>query len=250
MKTRSLSKRVEREVFPNDSGAREIDISRKGILPPSEGLRSGTRALIDEFRNRLGFAIPDDFDFMLRLGEGRVSGFLIYQDGPMAECVLEYNFAKPNVVEALRKLPWDEYREQALDGTNLHDEVLKVADRLPILIPSVAEIRSAHAATVAEFEGESKQVTEHYSFLAFCEETGGTGYVQGVSDDRKDFVVTIGDYLTHDFHLLAIVENQKAASPDKVESIRQEALADLPPISKSKAEGRFQVALTQMGAIQ
>ena len=71
---------------------------------------------------RLGRAIPDDFDYFITFAESQITGTLEYQDGMMSG----FGMGLPvqpdrNFIENLRNCDWDDLRNQAMSMTQSMD---------------------------------------------------------------------------------------------------------------------------------
>ena len=245
---KDLAKWIAAEILPDSEGSRCLTIDREWVLDPSRELRLRTADEISTLHDRLCRAIPDDFDFTLEFEDGEVFATLEYGDGPHAGFGSGFPVALDrNLIKRLRGYNWDDLRAEVISGTQLHENLADVAENFASSLEDTAEIQKMHTAGIAEFCKQMEVAKPHFAMLTVSEdEEESLEYEVTGFDDQEQLLVELGNLLTHGHTLVAIWRDGASLPPDAVDELRQDALEGLGPISRAKAEGRFQDALQAM----
>ena len=115
---KDLAQWIAADLARNGSEITCFEIDRKWSLDPHLGLSPRTAEALVTLHERLGRAIPDDFDYFITFEESEISSTVEYQDGMMAG----FGMGLPvrpdrNFIENLRDHDWDDVRNQAMTTT-------------------------------------------------------------------------------------------------------------------------------------
>lgn len=248
MTVKQIARWVGAEIVPDEEGSTSLCMDREWTLDTSRGLHQRTADELATLHDRLSRAIPDDFDFSLEFDDGEVFGTLEYADGPHAG----YGSGFPvtmdrNFIKGLREYNWDELRVEVIAGTQLHENLADAAEDLPSTLEDITEIQKIHSKGIAAFCKQMEVVRPHFALLTVSEdEDESPEYEVTGFDGLEKLLGELGDLLTLGHTLVAIWREGASLPPAAVEELRQDALEGLGPISRAKAEGRFQDALQAM----
>jgi len=255
---RSLSKRVAREVTPDETGDRVLLITREEPPERSRGLRRSTYEELCSLHSGLCGAIPDDFDFAFYLGEDGFGAHLTYDDGPMAGAGVPFPVGLDDRMMAnLKHLGWDDLRGEMLPMTNMHDDIADAAYDMPKNIPCTQTAQSVHLDRLRQFADKTKENAPAFAVLACKEyeeddesdeedEDFEIEFCESFFRDKSTLLGEMGDLMTFRFTIIAVVSDGVLLALPDIEAIKQEALKGLGPISRAKAEGRFGAVLGMM----
>lgn len=245
---KDLAKWIAAEIRPDDEGSRCLTIDREWVLDPSRELRQRTADELATLHDRLCRAIPDDFDFSLDFEDAKVSSTLEYVDGPHAGFHMEFPVTLDrNLIKVLREHDWDDLRAEVIAGTQLHENLADAAENYPSMLEDTAEVQKMHSEGIAAFCKQMEAVKPNFAMLtASDDEEESLEYEVTGFDDQEELLGELGDLLTFGHTLVAIWRDGASLPPATVDELRQEALDGLGPISRAKAEGRFQDAFQAM----
>ena len=102
------------------------------------------RADVVGFVLKLNQAMPDDFGYIINLGDDDPWLMLMYSDGPQAEgnCPVEWDL-KRSVFEQLPEIDWNEYRKRVIGVAHFFDDVRQVSKQLEPKLAPTEEMRKA-----------------------------------------------------------------------------------------------------------
>lgn len=256
---KQLARWIAAELLPDEDGNTCLRLDREWTLDPSRGLRQKTVEELATLHDRLSRAIPDDFDFSLEFEDGEVFATLEYSDGPHAG--FGGGFPVPvdrNMLGALREYDWDALRAQLIQGTQFHDNAADLAENYPSKLESTTIIQARHTATIEQFRNDPKLADSPYALLFGNEwedeeedeiearESSPVEYEVETYTDREKLLGQMANLLTFGYTMVAILRDGKLLTPEESDELRQEALEGLGPISRAKAEGRFEAAVAAM----
>lgn len=238
---KQLARWIANEVAPDETGDSSLTINRAWTLDTSAGLRQKTADELITLHDRLCRAIPDDFDFSMEFANGQVFETLAFCDGPLAG--FGGGFPVPldrNLLNSLRDFDWEAFRAQAINGSQLPDNIADLADEYPATWIPTIEFHNAY----------SQQITNYLVFLR--EENQPSGVLAGDVENRTLMNCTVENLeqrngwislqMGQGNLIIAVVENYRLLSPDETDVLRRSELEKLPRIARAKAEGRFQAA--------
>lgn len=245
---KDLARWIAAEIQPDEQGVRCLTIDREWVLDPSIGLRRRTVDELETLHDRICRAIPDDFDFFLKFEDGDVIDTLEYADGPHAGYGSGFPVALDrNLIKGLREYNWDDFRVEVFAGTQFQDNLADAAGDFPSKLEDTAEIQKMHSEGIAAFCKQMETVKPRFALLtAHEDEEESLEYEVTGFDDQEQLLGELGDLLTFGHTLVAIWRDGASLPPAAVDELRQDALEGLGPISRAKAEGRFQDAFEAM----
>ena len=252
MKTKQLAKRIAAEYVPGAGDKDCLVIDRAWLPEATNGLRRTTIEVLTEVHGALCRAIPNDFDFRLVFDGHFVSVQPLFADGKndgagfeAVEITLD-----SSGYSRLRAVDWNTVRAEAISGTQLHDQITDIADDLPGGIPPTSELRKIHSERFLEFERVLNESKIYFAILACSTDEDGLagfeGYEVVVRKDKPSLMYDLPNLLACEYQVIAIAIEGKLLDPVETDSYLDEALNCLGPISRAKAEGRFQGALELM----
>jgi hypothetical protein len=198
--------------------------------------------------DRLCRAIPDDFDFFLNFEDGEVFSTLEFRDGPHAGFGMDFPVSLDrHFLNALREFDWNELRSMMIPGTQLHENLTDLAAEYPVTLEKTAVIQSRHILGIERFCNDMANRNPLFAVLSADEEADEIEYDVTGFNDRFNLIGEMGDMLACNRAIITIWAEGASLTSDAVDLLRQEAIEGLGPISRAKAEGRFQAAFEAMG---
>jgi hypothetical protein len=198
--------------------------------------------LADRFRElmqELRATIPDDFSFWVGFEFDGVTITIEYEDGNTGSFGDPQHFrSHKSMVRALRSVDWDRMRTDALSNGDIFEELVSEADDRPVNIPSSEEAAKRWASELAPYVTGVRALQPIPAFSLICGRAD-VGIAVEHFNDRDAVVFTIADRMTTRCDILAMLERGMSWSFPEIESAKLEAVEQLGPISRAKAEGRF-----------
>lgn len=233
-----LSRKLLRSPLVEDGEVFIHSTSYKDELARLEGaLAEKTRVLVDEIRA----LVPTDFSFGLVFTLRGVDVNIDFEDGNTGSMAESFSFtSRKSLRRTLQRLKWDELRKEGIEGGDIFDELLSMADDRPPAIPSSQEAANAHTADLSEAFKEIRNQSPLRAFaLVVTRDCDGTTIEY--FESRDETVFAIADRMTVGCDILAVLERGVAWSFPEIETAKLEAVEQLGPISRAKAERRFLV---------
>jgi hypothetical protein len=201
----------------------------------------------DEIQQIVDFiseCVPDDFDFVLSLGDSEPRLMLVYEDGLTSGASDSFSFStSEELYFALPHVDWDSKRGELLKRQQIYDEMLEIADQRPVQIPSVKFLRKSFKEQVKQFHKEARREAAECKTLIMLPPSR--------DDDGKrlDFkmpsmetlVHCLGDAMTYGGLIVSLCIKGRPLPSREVEEYKRKALRELPPISRAIAEGRWPI---------
>ncbi|SDR81984.1 hypothetical protein [Opitutus sp. GAS368] len=219
----------ERSVFLHSGDYRE----NIALLPSP--LRETTLMLVDEIRR----LVPTDFSFGLAFDFTGLRLSLEFEDGNTGAFGPSAFFTSfKSLRRHLKKQQWDELRRNGINEGGIFDELLSEAQDRPVNIPSSEEAAKkwANALNEAIAIVRSTQLLPDFALIIARDDAGlNTEPLKS----REEVVFTIADRMATSCDILAVLERGVVWSFPEIEQAKLEAIEQLGPISRAKAEGRF-----------
>lgn len=221
----------DRSVFLHSHDYRE-DIAK---LPSP--LRETTLELLEEIRAQ----IPTDFVFSFSFDFHGVRLSLEFEDGNTSSTGPSAFFTSfKSLRRYVKKLQWDSIRESAINEGAVFEQMLSEAEDRPVNIPSSEGAAKKYAEPLSSALAEVRATIPLPEFaLILARDDLGLGVE--VFKTRSEVVFIIADRMTTQNDILAVVERGVTWSFPEIEQAKLEAIEQLGPISRAKAEGRFAV---------
>ena len=248
MNANQLAKRIHDKIEPDTDGETRLEIDRDWKLDMSLGLLSKTADELATLHGRLCRAIPDDLDFSMLFLDGRADLALEFVDGPNAGSGMMCPFPLDrNLLDSLRNFDWNEYRVRAINGSQFHDNVIDAAEHLPSRLESTATNHRVYGVGIEKcLQHAAKQKLDLVVLSADTEECT---FRSTKIEHAEDLLRHLGDEMINGRVIIAVVSHGELLDPEATDRLKQDALDRLGPISRAKAEGRFEAALEAMKPI-
>jgi len=235
-----LSKRIAREVEPDEIGEKVIILSREDSPKSYPSLRASTVVEVKAFYDRLCLEMPNDVNFHITLGEGGISGQLLYEDGRMDHA--GYGFPFPfdeHFFTNLAKIDWDSLRGESITMTNTFDQMIDAAEEFPANIPSTHDAQRRHLGDYNQFLQKAKRGDWKFAFLAFRDSHGVDELESGKFDERSGLVYEVADLMTCNYDIVGLIVDGVPLTASEAEYLKLQAVKGLGPISRALAENRM-----------
>jgi hypothetical protein len=185
--------------------------------------------------------IPSDFSFLLVFTYSGVEISTTFEDGNTgADAGTAFFASFKSLRRSLRRTDWDEMRRAGIEGGNIFDELLSEAADRPANIPSSKEAAELHSAELTKALADIRSRIPLPAF-ALVVTRDDVGFGIETFSTRDEVVSIIADRMTTQCDILAVLERGVCWSWDEIESAKAEAVEQLGPISRAKAERRFLV---------
>jgi hypothetical protein len=201
-----------------------------------EPLRTAVETFIEEIRA----AIPSDFNFSLSFDREGVGITLEFDDGNTGVFGVDryYAISRKSLRRRLREAPWDDIRAQCIQQEGVFDDLLSAADDRPPNIPSSEEAAARYGRKLSDQVARVRELLPLPNFTLIIARDDLGIDVQHI-DDRAELIGVVADRMTTQNDILAVLERGVAWPFVEIEKAKQEAVEKLLPISRAKAERRF-----------
>lgn len=209
--------------------------------PLAPSLRDQVCGLMLDIRG----AIPSDFSFSVAFEFNGVRVSVDFEDGNSGGfggmSGGGFFTSRKSMLKKLRTTDWDKVRASALEQGAVFENMVHDADDRPANIPSseeaakkwASEIRSAIAGV------RNMQPVPRFTLIAVQDGEDGVGFELSHFETRGRLVYTIADCMTCYYDVLAVLEDGVEWSYGEIEAAKAEAVEELGPISRAKAERRL-----------
>ncbi len=217
------------------------------VYLPREGYRKITASLPVALQEQANLfvegvmaIIPNDFSFWFFFDSKGVNLDVEFADGNTSASAFHgYFTSRKSMSQKLRALNWDELRAELIERGGIMDEMVSKAQDRPVNIHSSKAAAQRYAAELVEVFDTFKNASKTVPFaMAFVGRDGGVIDVQDYPS-RDAVVYDMAEVMTVGCQILAVFENNIAWSFEDIETAKLEAVEQLGPISRAKAEGRF-----------
>jgi hypothetical protein len=197
------------------------------------------RGEVEELMTQIRSIIPTDFSFNVSFELEGARLWTVFQDGNTEADAFEGFFkTRKSIFRRLRDIPWDELRADLINRGGIFEELVRDADDRPVNIPSS---QKAAGIYITELSSEVSKIQHSRPRppFALIIARDDLGVSSELLPSREAVVFTIADRMTTLNDILAVLENGVPWSFQEIESAKLEAVEQLGPISRAKAEGRF-----------
>jgi len=223
-------------------------LGRRDAPEELEKLPPKPREEVEDLRSRFNQVLPDDFDYVLCLGDKAPALMLDYYNGSMTGGGRGHDWQEAvSIFDQLRELNWDEERKWAIQGTETFDAIAAVAKELPVMLPLTRALQKRFSDPVKAYIKEKRRnVSRVYVLLWDGEES----LLDEDFGDVRAFERELPDIMTHMLHVLTVVAEGKPMPAEKIDRLKKAALKQLEdmPISHAKASGKFAFIMSQAHA--
>jgi hypothetical protein len=202
-------------------------------------LREEVAGFVQDLRAR----IPTDFTFLVGFEFAGVRLTIEYADGNVTSTAGGGFFtSRKSMLRQLRRIDWGNRRTEILKQTSLFDDLVDEASDRPVCIPSSEVAAIKWAAWLTEVIGLVQKMQPLPAFsLIVARDDAGLGPEH--FETRGEVVFTIADRMTTHCDIVGVLEGGIPWSFSEIEAAKLEAVEQLGPISRAKAEGRFRLHL-------
>lgn len=206
------------------------------------------RKEINDLRKALNGVIPDDFGYLLCLGDAEPALTLRYENGNMTGAGGGDHWKETvSIFEQLKDLDWDNKRKWAIETTETFDVITAIAKELPVMIRPTKALRKDFSGSVKAYIKEKRSdALRVYALLWDGEES----LLDKDFDDMKAFERELPDIMTFMLQVLTVVAEGRPMPAERIDALKRAALKKLEdmPISHAKASGKFAFIMSQVQA--
>ena len=242
-----LNKRLRRDPksqLPSDG----LMLDREDTPKELELIPAELRNEIDDLRKRLNEVVPDDFGYLLCLGDAEPALTLQYENGNMTGAGGGDHWKEAvSIFEQLKDLDWDNKRKWALEATETFDVITAIAKELPVMIRPTKALQKDFSGSVKAYIKEKRRNASRVYALLW---DGAERLFDNDFGDMKAFERELPDIMTCMLHVLTVVAEGKPMPAEKIDRLKKAALKQLEdmPISHAKASGKFAFIMSQAQA--
>jgi hypothetical protein len=227
------------DAVPKDFGC--IMVTRRDDAAKElAALPAKIRADLVKFLKKLNQAMPDDFGYLINLGDTDPCLMLMYSDGPQSEgnCPVEWDL-KRSIFDQLPEIDWGEHRKRVIGMGHFFDDVRQVSKQLEPKLPPTAKIQKQFRAEIKAFEtAKRKKPAKIYALLW----RGDEGVTEEALDSMKSLEGMLCDSMATSYVTLAVIMDGKPLAAKKIDEVKANVLKSMKeemPISYAKAVGLF-----------
>ncbi len=203
----------------------------------SDSLRDEVNSLVEKLRS----LIPTDFAFDLFFEMEGVTLSLSFEDGNTVSTAGRNFFtSQKSLMRSIRHAPWDEMRSDLINKGGIFDEMVSAAADRPVSIPSSEASAKRYGILLVAEIGKNRRLNPRSPFTLIIGRDD-LGICSEQFSSREDLVTVIADRMTTQNDILAVLEVCTPWTFEEVEAAKLEAVEQLGPISRAKAERRFNV---------
>lgn len=216
-------------------------VSRDGNGDKSvEKLPPKVKADLDAICARLNVAVPNDFNYVLCLGDYNPNIILEFLDGAMART----NCAEPfnpglSLFDQLEKVDWGKHRTFGMAGAQFFDGIRGLSDEIEPNLPHTSEIQKKYGVELEAFAKTKRQGKFKIYLLKWRDDEGVT---ENSCASMKDLRGDLCDLMTCGYDIIGVIVDNKLLLPRKVDKLKRDVLKGMKetmPISYAKACGCF-----------
>jgi hypothetical protein len=196
------------------------------------------RADVVKFLKKLNQAVPDDFGYVINLGDYDPCFMLMYSDGPQTEgnCPVEWDL-KRSIFAQLPEINWDLHRKQVIGMGRFFDDVRQVAKHLEPKLPPTAEIQKQFQVEIKAFEtAKSDKPAKIYVLLW----RGDEGVTEEGMDSMNALEGLLCDTMATGYVTVAVIVGGVPLSAHKIDQLKEKVLLEMReqmPLSYARAVG-------------
>jgi len=194
------------------------------------------RADLVKFLQKLNQALPDDFGYLINLGDDDPGLMLMYSDGPQAEgnCPVDWD-VKRSIFDQLPKIDWDMYRKRVIGLGHYFDDLRSLSKDIPPEIVLTEDIQSEERDAVEAFVKAKRKKPKKIHMLTY---RGFEGFEEVGFDSMKAFRYDLLNAMTTGYDIVAVLVDGKLMPATKLDRYKMETLKELKetmPISYARA---------------
>lgn len=230
------------DAVPKDFGC--IMVTRRDDAAKElAALPAKIRADLVKFLKKLNQAMPNDFGYLINLGDDDPSLMLMYSDGPQAEgnCPVEWD-VKRSIFDQLPKIDWDMHRKRVMGMGHYFDDLRGVSKDIPPAIVPTDDIQKEERDAVEAFVKSKRKKPQKIHMLTY---RGFEGYEEVGFDSMKAFRYDLLNAMTTGYEIIAVLVDGKLLPAKKLDgyqlSTKQEiqrttALTGKPHIQRTQIQ--------------
>jgi hypothetical protein len=209
-------------------------------------LPAGISAELDELRQKLDIAIPNDFAYQIILGDDKPDLALEYNDGAQtaANCPVEWDEER-SIFDQLKEIDWESERKEVLARCQTFEVMKDAAKDRPSTLPSTKQLQRVFRGDMKAFVKKNrKDAAQVYALMYRKDEIGSdpeSGLREESFENMKAFCWALPDLMTVQYWVITVVTGGKPLPVAKIEGLKKQALKELEdmPISHLKALGKM-----------
>ena len=221
-------------------GGNCLFVSRDGLGDALDNLPPAVKADLDALYAKLNAVIPNDFNFVLCLGDYNPGIILEFCDGGMARsnCAESFN-PDLSLFEQLENVDWAKHRTFALAGSQIFDGMRGLSGEIEPELPPTAEIQKKYGVELEAFAKTKRPGQARIQLLKWREDEGVT---ENSCASMRDLRGDLCDLMTCGYDIIGVIVDRKLLPPRKVDKLKREVLKEMKetmPISYARAMRLF-----------
>ena len=217
-----------------------------GVYVPCDDTRNITSKLpsalgceVENLVGELRSVIPNDFVFWLFFEIAGLSLTVEFEDGNTGSSAADGTFtSRKSMLRKMRAINWDEKRSELIAQGSIFEKLVSEADDRPANIPSSEAAAQRYGIKFTAEVGKNRRLNPRSPFtVIFAREDMDITSEQFTTLD--EVVHSVADLMTTQHDILAIMEQCMPLPYEEVEKLKNDAVEQLGPISRAKAERRF-----------
>jgi hypothetical protein len=203
-------------------------------------LPGGIKTDLDALCGRLNELVPNDFNYVLCLGDYNSGIMLEFCDGAMtfARCAESFDPGR-SIYEQLEKVDWQKHRKIGMTGGQFFDGVREMSKEIEPVLPPTAEIQKGFRDEIEAFEKtKHKKPSKIYALLWRDDE----GVTEEALDSIKSLEGMLCDSMATGYVTLDVIVDGKPLAAKKIDEVKEKVLKEMKeqmPISYARAMGMF-----------
>lgn len=213
--------------------SRNDDPSEWAVLP--ETLREHLVLVLTEL-NRL---VPDDFSYMVFLGDAEPGFSLSFEDGAQAGSFENFPCRiDESVAEGLANIDWDQQRSTGMQNCQVYDQIKEFALQTAPRIPATKALQRGCRDDMRKWVRDVRKDTNAAHVLMWRE---AEEFMSEEFESLDAFTLELPTLMTQQFQIIAVVAEGKPLPAPKIDQLKILALSELEemPISHAKASGKM-----------
>lgn len=189
---------------------------------------------------KLNQVMPDDFGYLVNLGDYDPCLMLMYSDGAQSEgnCPVEWD-SKRSIFDQLADVDWDMHRKRVIGMGHFFDDVRQVSKEIEPKLPPTAEIQKGFRDQIETFEKAKRKKPSKIFALLW---RGDEGVTEEALDSMKSLEGMLCDSMATGYVTLDVIVDGKPLAAKKIDEVKEKVLKGMKeqmPISYARAMGMF-----------
>ena len=150
-------------------------VSRDGKGDATDKLPPAVKDDLKELCAKLDAVVPNDFNYVLCLGDYNPNIILEFCDGGMARTNCGESFdPQLSIFAQIQKVDWGKHRTFGMAGSQFFDGMRGLSEEIEPNLPVTAEIQKNYGVELEAFAKTKRQEQSKIHLLKWCEDEGVT----------------------------------------------------------------------------